>query len=395
MATEITTRFPVYRHASDDQGKDCGRACAQMVIASVALGLQGVGSAQPVPETQQSIRDRETYEAANPGFQGPGEWFTFPDELVQVLQPSAQFGGPLQNVWYVARHTPTLDATPAHDVALQKLLTDIVAGLKRGLPSVLNIRANDHWVTVANAWVNNDGSVSAIRFADPLFPSSVASNQHTYIDACEAQQTYWMTESDVLLAEFELAVAGFLPNDYEGDYIAVVPGPVRRRGLLMSVWWIAWVERVNNTMAKRASAPPPVPPIPTSRTDIKTGLQDVAAYLGVPELNALLGANVPIVFRTVRDIEGSDETYLIGSMFDSHQHQGLIGIFNSTRNGVSSSGLTRRDDFHGALGVVPETESLWWTRRRLTIGSFPFYPFRQVRAGKFGRLADGILLEYR
>lgn len=375
----FTTQYPVYRHASDDPAHDCGRACAQMVIASVAFGSVGAGATQPVPESQQSIEQREYYEAAHAGASGPGQWATYPDELVQVLESTPQLGGPPQNVWNVATYRPARGAKPGSDSALQKLLKDIVRGLKRGLPSILNIRSVDHWVVVDTAWVKTSGSVVSIRFVDPVgLPSTVSGTHHTYQDGCGNAQSaaYWMTETYADLAQFQLAVGAYAPTSYKGKYVAVVPGQVT----------------ANLTPAEPGPAPAPVS---TTRTEIKTSLEDVAAYLGLTDVQALLNTNPEIIVRTVKDVQGSTDTYVIGSLFDASKDQGLIGIFNARTNRVYTFVLTKLGNFHAALKAVPAAEALWWTRRELTVGSSPLYPFRLVSPGKFERLVDRAPLEYR
>jgi len=380
MSDRIAVKYPVYRHGSDDVSRDCGRACAQMVIASLVRGAQNASPTTSVPETQQSLRARETYEAAHAGAQGPGGWETFPDELVDLLKNSADLTTLMQNSWHVVGHSPSAGATADNDQALQDLLAEIVAGLKLGKPAILNMKAVDHWVVVSKAWVNDDGSVEKIKYVDPAgLDTGITGAGHRYTDACHSEGAdYWLIKTSADLADFELAVGNVSPRKYAGKYLAIVPD-----GVLPAI------------ASKAKKKAPKLPaPILGPAPDVQTGLLEVAADLGLDELKALLDTNPDVQTRVVKDIQGSSQQYLLGSLFDTHGGQGLIGAFNVRTNRVSRFRLTLRSELHRALIGVPAGENLWWTRRRLTTWSLPFYPFQQIGPGIFRRLGDGQPLVY-
>ena len=396
MLTEIAVQYPVFRHGSDNVARDCGRACAQMVIASLVLGGQNAAADRPVPETQQSVRNRETFEAANAGATGPGGWDTFPDELVEVLTNSPDLMGMIQNRWRVAHHTPAADASPGNDRALQNLLADIVVGLKLGKPAILNCKSVDHWVVVSRAWVNDDGSVDSIQFVDPAgLDTGITGAGHTYTEACHNEgMDYWSIWTPIELAAFELTVGTVPPPTYSGEYVAIVPSPVRRpAGFLKSP--LAFFSLIQKVVTFFERHPPAQPPVPGPVDDIQTALRQVARHLGLSELHDLLDAHPDVRTLVVKDIEGSDERYLLGSLFDPHSGRGLIGVFNVATNRAARFRLTRRSDLHQSLSGVPADGTLWWTRRRLTTWSLPYYPFQKIGPGKYERLGDGASLVYR
>jgi hypothetical protein len=128
--------------------------------------------------------------------------------------------------------------------------------------------------------------------------------------------------------------------------------------------------------------------------DIVTGLTEDATTLDLNDLGALLAANPQAVTRTVQDIEPTGDSFLLGSLFDFASGNGLIGCFNPATKRVSRFRLTRRVELHRYLNAVPPGESLFWTRKRLTTWSLPYYPYRQISPGQFRRLVGGIPLEY-
>src|SRR4029079_5926940 len=144
---------------------------------------------------------RETWEAADPDRKdGPGDWITFPDELVRVLKTSPDLKRQKQNRWRVAYRKRTTKASKrtdkAHQVpdrALDALLANIAAGLKRGMPSILSVKGIDHWVVVSSVWLDAKGRVASIKFVDPAgLDAEIKGDEHTYRDACRTVgEGYW------------------------------------------------------------------------------------------------------------------------------------------------------------------------------------------------------------
>jgi hypothetical protein len=336
-----------------------------MVIASLVRGAQGLPVHMPVPETQQSIRSRETFVS------GPEDWFTFPDELAHVLKTSPHLTALGKNNWTVVSYKPP----KKQDTARGKLFADILAGLKLGLPSILSINVNDHWVVVTRAWLNSNGSVYSIEYIDPAGThSGVRDARHTYLDACTKDgSSYWMTETPIALAQNYLKVGNLKPRTYKGKYVAVVPGT----GAPGSV----------GSVVQSVVQDGPVP-------DILTGLGDVASALAFSELATLLAANPHVVTREVKSIQSGGGRYLLGSLFHMAGSAGLVGCFDVATRRVSHFRLTQRIELHRALSAIPVGETLYWTRRRLKTWSLPYYPFQKTAGGQYERLVDRAPLEY-
>ena len=155
----------VIRH-QQDSGLNCGRACAQMLIAHFAQAAAARGSAVAV--SQEDLRTREP--SPNDDVNKPS-WYTHPDELQILLDraPELQALGTAWNV--VARGT------------FQSLSAIMLEALVNGMPSAITTGPTDHWMVLIGAGVSDDDSLQYLEFLDPLPPIGQAT-AHTIGDNC-------------------------------------------------------------------------------------------------------------------------------------------------------------------------------------------------------------------
>lgn len=355
-------RYPaareVYRHASDDQRFDCGRACAQMIITSLVHGVSAgttpstVQKAFPASVIQDDLRKLE----ADP-VDVAGQWFTHPDELVALLQGDAQLNALGRADWRVAN----CDTLP-------KLLSYIGLTLQRGMPAIINLRSADHWILVRS--VDYDGgAVSFLQMLDPLNKrGSPGATAHTYLDGCAFDGTTWWDTIDLQspnLATWSVQIGSFPPNNYQGRYVGMVygPPPLTQQELLEMKRWAAKSRRR------------PAGPHPWER--IREELKRIAALLGVPELDRILDPYPEVTIRMVRDIDGSPDGYTIASLFRKDLEYGLLAIFDPVDQAFSSLRLTADQNLTSSIGSGQSDDALWWTRRPLETLPSPYFPFRR------------------
>jgi hypothetical protein len=380
MATN-EPNLAVFRHASDNQAFDCGRACAQSIISSLTQGVS-VGKAptagekaQPVPETQAALRIRESSPV-----DVPGTWFTHPDELVHILNTDPRLVALGYTHWKVGAY-----GTP------DELFERVGRTLKRGMPAILNIRSEDHWVTVRGVDYAN-GVVTMLYMLDPLNPrNSPGPLGHTYYDGCAGDgTTIWETINEDpadLAATWSLPVGTFPPANYAGLHVAIVYEPPP-----FDPFNVADIIRLRHRMWKFIKRPKgPWPPL-----RIREELQRVAAAIADPEFTALVEPDTPLTIRYVHDIDARLRGYTIASLYDERLERGLIGVFDFDDQLFRHVRLTNDRVLIDSIAGDP-AEPLWWTQRRLETLFSPYFPFQREKAADgrttYRRLLDNARIE--
>jgi hypothetical protein len=353
----------VFRHASDNPAFDCGRACAQSIISSLTQGVS-VGKAptpaekaQPVPETQDALRMRES----SP-LDVPHTWFTHPDELVHILNSDPRLIAQGQAHWKVAAVT---DAG--------ELFERVGRTLKRGMPAILNIRDADHWVTVRGVDYSNT-VVTMLYMLDPLNArNSPGPLGHTYYDGCAGDgTTIWETINEDpadLLATWSLPVGTFPPANYAGKHVAIVYEPPPFNPVN-----VAEIIRLRNRVRRFIKRPKgPTPPL-----RIREELLRVATAIADPEFTALVEPDTPLTVRYVHDIDARLRGYTIASLYDARLGRGLVGVFDFADQLFRHLRLTDDRALIDSIAGDP-AEPLWWTQRRLETLFSPYFPFRREK----------------
>ncbi len=355
----------VFRHASDNARFDCGRACAQSIISSVTHGVP-VGKAptpaeqaRPVPATQDKLRQRESYPNDN------GGWFSHPDELVEIFKkdPGLQKLGLIH--WKVGAYGSSAE-----------LFENLGRALQRGVPAILSINEEDHWVTVRGV-DRTSGVVSFLYMLDPLNPAlSPGAQFHTYFDGCAGDgTTLWEVLEDTtgVVDTWELPIGDTLPDQYKGKYVAIIhepPGP--SGGDHLSIDDIIRLRLRLMKLQKRPKGP--TPPL-----RIREELQRVADETKMDELVALVAEESPLTVRYVHDIEAKLRGYTIASLYSERLEQGLVGIFDFNDQKFRSLRLTADRQMVTSL-AGDSAEPLWWTRHGLDTLFSPYFPFRREKA---------------
>ncbi|MGD9903048.1 MAG: hypothetical protein AB7U83_06230 [Vicinamibacterales bacterium] len=374
-------KLAVFRHASDNPAFDCGRACAQSIISSLTQGV-AIGKtptagekAQPVPYTQDTLRLRESAP-----LDVPGNWFTHPDELVQILNGDPHLISLGLTHWKVAAVTESAE-----------LFERVGRTLQRGMPAILNIRDADHWVTVRGVDYANT-VVSMLYMLDPLNArNSPGPLGHTYYDGCAGDGTiiweYINEDPADLLATWSLPVGTFPPANYAGKFVAIVyePPPI-------DVLDVAGILRILNRLRRFIKRPKgPTPPL-----RIREELQRVAAAISDPDFTALVEPDTPLHVRHVHDIDARLRGYTIASFYDQRLERGLIGTFDFTDQLFRHLRLTTDRVLVDSIAGDP-AEPLWWTERRLDTLFSPYFPFQREKDAdgrpSYRRLLDGVRLE--
>jgi hypothetical protein len=374
----------VFRHASDMPAFDCGRACAQSIISSLIQGVP-IGQvptpaqrAQPVPATQDTLQQREAYPV-----DVPGNWFTHPDELVQILNTDPGLVALGRAHWKVGAYD-----TPG------ELFEQVGLTLKRGVPAILNIRTADHWVTVRGVDYTS-GVVTFVYMLDPLNQrNSPGPLGHTYYDGCAGDgTTIWETINEDpgdLAATWSLPVGNFPPANYAGKHVAIVyePPPFNP----FSVLNVAELIRLRNRLKRFIKRPKwPTPPL-----RIREELRRVAAATRDPELTALVEPDTPLTIRYVHDIDARLRGYTIASLYDPRLERGLIGIFDFVDQLFRHVRLTTDRRLVDSIAGDP-AEPLWWTQRRLETLFSPYFPFQREKTDdgrtSYRRVFDDVRLD--
>ncbi|MEZ5293280.1 MAG: hypothetical protein R2745_19515 [Vicinamibacterales bacterium] len=375
MPVRHSAKKVVYRHASDDQAHDCGRACAQMIISSLVLGVPAPSKPSPtlaakrVPVRQDELHRRETWKN-----DVPGRWFTHPDELADLLNGNADLQAAGLTGWRVA----------AND-SFDELLKEVAASLKLGFPAVLNIRASDHWVVVHGVDLHASGYVSYLRMLDPLLKHTApAYDKHTYLDGCATDGTTWWSTINrpaSVIAKWDVPVGPLPPTNYAGKCVAVVMGSeVDDRAD-----WQALRLQLERTQ--------PGPRGATPEQRIRHELARVSIELEAPEL-VELAAVTPVV-RHVHDIDARQRGYTIASWSRAFTRQGMLGIFDLDDQRFLQLRLTEDEALIRSIDGDP-SELLWWTSRPLETLFSPYFPFVKKGSGteaRYERLIDGFTIE--
>jgi hypothetical protein len=369
MATHKPT-LQVFRHASDDQAHNCGRACAQSIISSLTQGVAGTSTtdaqrAQPVPVTQEDLQALESPPIAD----SANRWFTHPNELRKILRESPHLVALGHTDWWVAYEEEEKD-----------LLEHVGASLAAGFPAILNIRSNDHWVLVHGVDVTN-GVVSFVRMLDPLNPHEAPGpDDHTYVDGCatdgeELWETLDLTAKS--LGDYNLEVGTTEPADYQGKCVAIVykkPKDLKDKRRL---------HRLQRTQRRSPGGATPLERIFEELTRISQ------AY-DAPEVAALLRERREPTIRFVHDIDAKERGYTMSAVFSDELGYGLIGIYDFNDQAFLHARVTSDRKLVAGLAGDP-AEPLWWTRGPLETLFSPYFPFRRVPdqlQPTYRRLAD-------
>jgi hypothetical protein len=388
MALYVTNR-PVYEHSQDD-APFCGRASAQMVISSLVLGPPTGTQPTPadekdvIPVTQDELRKREQY----PNDDVYNEsWFTHPDELLKVMKGAPELTG--QTDWRLA----------VSDV--EGIYAELILALQGGMPAILNVYNNDHWVVIAGVGV--DDATSKLNFMIALDPLPQQSGvTHTYIDGCRQEGLTYVEavvdpDHEVELAGLQLEI-GSTPHpsdltDYAGKCVALVYGP-------------AWNRELADKLRKLRRLPVPPylwqPKAPLSATisqpsidEMRQALLSRAQSWEIPRLSALLSSPHEHVARLVQDVRGALYPYYLLSLFSPALGYGVVGVFKVRDHQPLHFRFTNNRKFAQSLQTRPH-EPLWWSRRWLPSLKSPYFPFaRQLKANKFvyQRLFDDFTFE--
>lgn len=381
-----TTKKALYRHASDQQCCDCGRACAQMIISSlthaIAAGVVPTPAqeARPVPSTQDQLQAREAQPA-----DVTGGWFTFPDEMLKLLKKDPNLVNLGWTDWRLANC-----ASPA------ELFAWAAKSIRAGMPAVLNINASDHWVCLRSVEMNA-GVLSLLEYLDPLLPHESdppGPNDHTYKDLCDLEENWAVIEQTPgELGTWEIPVGATPPTKYQGRCVGIVygPRPPKKAAAKKSAKKkaAAAIGQIAETAAIKSAAPAD----PAERARIL--LTELATNAGISTLNAVLDAKPEITVRTVRDITGAEKPYTIASMFASRAKRGAVAIFNEDVTRFFQLRLTSNQRLIRSIAASKAADPLWWKREGLSTLYAPHFPFSRFGVPgrwNYRRLIDGQVL---
>jgi hypothetical protein len=390
MALYVPNR-PVYEH-SQDAATFCARASAQMVISSLVLGPPTGNPPTPadekdeIPVTQDELRRREQY----PNDDVYNEsWFTHPDELLKLMKEAPELAG--QTDWRLAVEGD-----------IDGIYAELILALQGGMPAILNVYNNDHWVVIAGVGV--DDATSKLNFMialDPL-PQLTEPVVHTYIDDCKQEGlTYVETADDsdheVELGGLQLEICS-RPHpsdltDYAGKCVALVYGP-------------GWNRELADKLRKLRRLPVPPylwqPKAPLSATISQSSIDEMQQALlsraqswEIPRLSTVLSSPHEHVARLVQDVRGALYPYYLLSLFSPALGYGVVGAFKVRDHQPLHFRFTNNRKFAQSLQKRP-LEPLWWTRRWLPSLKSPYFPFaRQVVGNKYvyQRLFDDFVYE--
>ena len=373
-----TTSKALYRHASDSQGFDCGRACAQMIISALTQGVASgalptlLEQAQPVPFTQDELRAKEVNKADVPGC-----WYTFPDEMLELLKKEPMLIALGLTDWRLANCADS-----------DELFAWAAKSVRGGMPAVLNIRSEDHWVCLRSVTFDGD-ALTLMECLDPL--SKHESNppepdEHTYLDLCETDKEWAVIKKAPgkrkgELGELEITIGDAWPTTYQGRCVGIVYGPPP--------------EEIASTRdrAQRFQIKKPGPPIPEER--VRALLMELAIYAEIDELAGILHGSSEISVRTVRDITGVEQPYAIAAMFTPAIERGVVAIFDEGVNTFIRLRLTSSKRLTDSIALSSSVGTLWWQRRGVPTLYSPYFPFAQTFDQgqiKYRRLIDAEVL---
>jgi hypothetical protein len=359
---------PLKRHRQDS-GVNCGRACAQMIIAHFALRRAGTG--EPVI-SQQELQEREPFRQDNTN---EPSWYTHPDEL-QVLLDDAEELEHVDIRWRVAARKQFTD-----------LLAIILAALRDEIPSVINTGPTDHWNIVTAVGANGE-AVQYLKLLDPLPPLG-AETVHTIDDDCNKDfngQIY--VPQPVSKAEFgryAFEVGSTPPpgnlKDYSGKFVAIV-GSTRPRAEELT--------RIRDLRYHLLFDRQPMLRMPFVRS-----FGELAAYWQLAPLRQLVEAHPIDTVREVMDIDTPGQSYHLVTLRSRDLPYGLIGA-------VAPSGallhfqFTTSSELLDSITKTKADEDLWWSPRHPRTLASPYYPYVRVseQGGQviFKRIFDGLPL---
>jgi hypothetical protein len=278
----------------------------------------------------------------------------------------------------------------ANCATLHELLAEVVHGLKKGMPSIINLGSEDHWVVVYGAQLDKAGDIQVLHMRDPM-PQLTDSEKHTYIDQCSDTGNPTTFDApwplDVPnLRRYHLAI-GRTPSprgmaDYRGRFVGIVHGTAPKPSAVHAL--LKKFKRPRRSKAKRPSS--------AAATDFRTllgELKEKAQEWNVSALPELLGQNEPPIVRLVEDIGGAFRPYLLLSMFSTKLKTGMVAVFRSD-GALQRLQFFNGPEVHTSLRKHPD-ETLWWTRERLRSLPSPIFPFARVNGtqNRYKRLYDG------
>jgi len=396
--TPYCTSLPVYRHASDDQARDCGRACAQMLITSLHLGNTSSPPADtvPVPVTQDHLKSQETYESTF-GKDGPEAWFTYPDELVGLLNSSPELKALNRAHWKIVHYAASSNPGRARKRILNAIATSLIT---EGMPAILNLKSSDHWVLVSKVWLDSSHAVMMIRFADPAGGEPQEGGHHTYRDECDTQVNYWLQIESPGLANWSLKIGDNKPDDYKNHCLAIIyekedPKPPTRKKKSQHVESKPIVARdapiQQGVFADQKIRPPAVALDGSPQQAVFTDLRRIADLAGLDELGPLIGPGAQVRVWRVKDIDGSAEEFELAVVSHSHSRRVVHAVCDPKTHQLSHFRVTTQNLSFDSLTDVPQSETLWWSGRLDDNYCAPFFPFRlEIEAGRprYRRLID-------
>ncbi len=369
---QISTATPVSRH-KQDSSLDCGRACAQMLIAHFAQSGASGGSAVAV--TQSVLRTREPDPIDDPV--NPS-WYTHPDELQVLLDKAPELAASGMHWSVVSRTT------------FKSLSEIMLVALVEGMPSVVTTGASDHWMVLIAAEVTND-QLQYLQFLDPLPPLGQAT-AHTIVDNCGLGfdgETYVPVDvTKTKFGTFGFRV-GSTPSpagltDYSDKFVGIVrvaaPSPGGGSAALPKVK--KWLDKSQAAM------------IPGSLTD---GLNALADRWKLRPLSQLVGPGASAPREVVRRVQNIDspndaaEYYELFTLRRQGLEFGLIGA-RAPDGSLLHFQFTTNQALLDSIAAGSLSDPLWWRRQSKTLSS-PYYPYERLNipgeAPQFKRLFDG------
>jgi hypothetical protein len=380
-----TATDDILRHIQDNSF-NCGRTCAQMIIS--ALTLAPAAGTDPrtiaVVPTQATLATRETDQPDPPA---PADvWLTHPDEMLELLKDSPE-------LLSAGTHDWRLQAYPTGKALVADVLHTLATS---GMPAVVSIKQNDHWVVIKAAHRDDAGRLM-IELLDP-WQEPVMPRQHFYQDECsdglngQAYIKYEVTRHALIGLDLRINARPNPPgmHDYAGLCVGILYGNAPTD------------EALDETMAavvdvspkKRAAGRP-------AAEDLYDELATSARAWRLEPVGRFLDSRPELVAsRWVRGIESPDIEYAVMTM-----------LAGPGETGARRQGLMAAFDADGALQQLQFTTSektirslarfagqdLWWTTRWLPTLPSPFYPFARVQSqvNQYVRLVNDTSFEYR
>ena len=409
MLTVTTASPPVHRHAQDTQ-QACGRACAQMVVASLV---------SPTPANTAAVLTQDTLRLREDNkFDITDWWSTEPGELLRLLTGAAELAAP-DKVWRPAIHPDRF-----------KLLGDLHLALStHQKPGLVTSASDDHWLVLNEIQIDSNGSTESMVFSflDPL-PTTIPSRPsfglppftHTYADECSRDGNGQLLLFDV--ATTELGSLDFMVGQWPvPGTVSVVSGDPRPWPAAAPVG--VDLATFENKFAGVAFGPAPpatvlsvaanrirraVNPNDDSATGPIVGLLKAAGHVEqmwsdqiqkllkrfkLPTLQFVMsrpGLDLGPA-RLVRDYDGPG-AYVLRSARSEQAQIGLIAVFGVRRGTpLLHCQIVNDERLHNSLLDPDDKVQLWWGRRRpFSAGQmhFPYFPYRRTQGGTFTRLYD-------